>query len=35
LSLGFDYTQQSGRIDSAINSLPLSGASPFAVSGRR
>jgi opacity protein-like surface antigen len=35
LSLGFGYTQQSGRIDSDINSLPLSGASPFAVSGRR
>jgi opacity protein-like surface antigen len=33
LSLGFGYTQQSGRIDSDINSLP--GASPFAVSGRR
>jgi opacity protein-like surface antigen len=35
LSLGFGYTQQSGRIDSDINSLSLSGASPFAVSGRR
>jgi opacity protein-like surface antigen len=33
LSLGFGYTQQSGRIDSDINSLP--GVSPFAVSGRR
>jgi opacity protein-like surface antigen len=32
LSLGVGYTQQSGRIDSDINSLP--GASPF-VSGRR
>jgi opacity protein-like surface antigen len=35
LSLGFGYTQQSGRIDSDINSLTLPGASPFAVSGRR
>jgi opacity protein-like surface antigen len=35
LSLGFGYTQQSGRIDSDINSLPLPGASAFAVSGRR
>jgi opacity protein-like surface antigen len=34
LSLGFGYTQQSGRIDSDINSLSLPGASPFAVSGR-
>jgi opacity protein-like surface antigen len=34
LSLGFGYTQQSGRIDSDINSLLLPGASPFAVSGR-
>jgi opacity protein-like surface antigen len=33
LSLGFGYTQQSGRIDSDINSLP--GVSPFAVSGHR
>jgi opacity protein-like surface antigen len=33
LSLGFGYTQQPGRIDSDINSLP--GVSPFAVSGRR
>jgi opacity protein-like surface antigen len=33
LSLGFGYTQQSGRIDSDLNSLP--GASPFALSGRR
>lgn len=32
LSLGFGYTQQSGRIDSDINSLSLPGASPF---GRR
>jgi opacity protein-like surface antigen len=35
LSLGFGYTQQSGRIDSDINSLSLPGASPFAVGGRR
>jgi hypothetical protein len=35
LSLGFGYTQQSGRIDSDINSALLPGASPFAVSGRR
>jgi opacity protein-like surface antigen len=35
LSLGFGYTQQSGRIDSDINSLSLPGASPFAVNGRR
>jgi len=35
LSLGFGYTQQSGRIDSDINSLALPGASPFAASGRR
>jgi opacity protein-like surface antigen len=34
LSLGFGYTQQSGRLDSDINSLSLPGASPFAVSGR-
>jgi opacity protein-like surface antigen len=33
LSLGFGYTQQPGRLDSDINSLP--GVSPFAVSGRR
>jgi opacity protein-like surface antigen len=33
LSLGFGYTQQSGRIDSDLNSLP--GVSPFALSGRR
>jgi opacity protein-like surface antigen len=33
LSLGFGYTQQSGRVDSDINSLP--GASPFDLSGRR
>jgi opacity protein-like surface antigen len=31
LSLGFGYTQQSGRIDSDINSLTLPGASPFAI----
>ncbi len=35
LSLGFGYTQQSGRIDSDINSPLLPGASPFAVNGRR
>jgi opacity protein-like surface antigen len=35
LSLGFGYTQQSGRIDSDINSPTLPGASPFAVGGRR
>lgn len=29
LSLGFGYTQQSGRLDSDINSLSLPGASPF------
>ncbi len=37
LSLGFDYTQQqSGRVDSDINSPLVPGASPFAfTSGRR
>jgi opacity protein-like surface antigen len=35
LSLGFGYTQQSGHIDSDINSLSLPGASPFAFGGRR
>jgi opacity protein-like surface antigen len=35
LSLGFGYTQQSGRMDSDINSLALPGASPFALGGRR
>jgi opacity protein-like surface antigen len=35
LSLGFGYTQQSGRVDSDINSLSLPGASPFDLSGRR
>jgi opacity protein-like surface antigen len=35
LSLGFGYTQQSGRIDSDINSALLPGAFPLAVSGRR
>ncbi len=35
LSLGFGYTQQSGRIDSDINSLSLPGAAPFAFGGRR
>jgi opacity protein-like surface antigen len=33
LSLGVGYTQQSGRLDSEINSPP--GASPFGPSGRR
>jgi opacity protein-like surface antigen len=35
LSLGFGYTQQSGRIDSDINSLSLPGTPSFAVGGRR
>ncbi|WP_312010228.1 hypothetical protein [Bradyrhizobium cenepequi] len=35
LSLGVGYTQQSGRIDSDINSSLLPGASPFALGGRR
>ncbi len=35
LSLGFGYTQQSGRIDGDINSQSLPGASPLAVGGRR
>jgi hypothetical protein len=37
VSLSFDvgYTQQSGRIDSDINSLTLPGVSPFAFTGRR
>jgi len=35
LSLGFGYTQQSGRLDSDINSLSLPGASPFGFGGRR
>jgi opacity protein-like surface antigen len=35
LSVGFGYTQQSGRIDSDINSFSLPGASPFGASGRR
>jgi len=35
LSLGVGYTQQSGRIDSDINSSALPGASPFAFGGRR
>jgi opacity protein-like surface antigen len=34
LSLGFGYTQQSGRLDSDINSLALPGASSFAVGPR-
>jgi hypothetical protein len=35
LSLGVGYIQQSGRIDSDINSPLLPGASPFAFGGRR
>jgi hypothetical protein len=35
LSLGVGYTQQSGRLDSGINSSLLPGASPFAFGGRR
>ena len=35
VSLGFGYTQQSGRLDSDINSPLLPGASPFAFGGRR
>jgi hypothetical protein len=35
LSLGVGFTQQTGRIDSDINSPLLPGASPLAVSGRR
>jgi opacity protein-like surface antigen len=35
LSLGFGYTQQSGRIDSDINSSLLPGASPLVFGGRR
>jgi len=35
LSLGVGYTQQSGRLDSDINSALLPGASPFAFGGRR
>jgi opacity protein-like surface antigen len=35
LSLGFGFTQQSGRIDSDINSPVLPGAAPFAINGRR
>jgi hypothetical protein len=35
LSLGVGFTQQTGRIDSDINSFSLPGASPFALSGRR
>ena len=35
LSVGFGYIQQSGRIDSDINSPSLPGASPIAVNGRR
>jgi len=35
LSLGFGYTQQSGHLDSDINSLALPGATPFVFGGRR
>jgi len=35
LSLGVGYTQQSGRLDSDINSALLPGASPFAFGARR
>jgi hypothetical protein len=35
LSLGFGYTQQSGRVDSDINSLSLPGAYQFPYAGRR
>jgi opacity protein-like surface antigen len=35
LSFGVGYTEQSGRIDSDINSSLLPGASPFAFGGRR
>jgi opacity protein-like surface antigen len=35
LSLGVGYTQQSGRLDSDINSALLPGASPFGLGGRR
>ncbi len=35
LSFGVGYVQQSGRIDSDINSPLLPGASPFAIGGRR
>ena len=35
LSFGVGYAQQSGRIDSDINSTLLPGASPFAFGGRR
>ena len=35
LSLGVGFTQQSGRIDSAVNSLLLPGANPLAIGGRR
>jgi len=35
LSLGVGYTEQSGRIDSDINSTMLPGVSPFALGGRR
>ena len=35
LSLGVGYTQQSGRIDSDINSSLLPGASPFGFGGPR
>jgi len=35
LSLGFGYTQQSGRLDSDINSSSLPGASQFAIGAPR
>lgn len=35
LSFGVGYTQQSGRVDSDINSSLVPGASPLAVGGRR
>jgi hypothetical protein len=35
LSFGVGYTQQTGRIDSDINSPVLPGAAPLALSGRR
>jgi opacity protein-like surface antigen len=35
LSFGVGYTQQSGRIDSDINSPLLPGESPLALGGRR
>jgi hypothetical protein len=35
LSFGVGYVQQSGRVDSDINSPALPGASPFSIGGRR